>query len=918
MKRNSNELKGKDDEIALPRVWMDSLLGMSGAGGEAIRKNWTDAGKMISTWTDSASDARSLQSGSLDRTLVVASMQMGKTLHMQCLIGRALLAAQRSKEEAGSLLGGQETRCFRIDWVVVVAGTACALRVQTQQRMDMLQWVPPHGEGGGSDQLEWLTTTARDVSQLASNKRRRKGDGIPAMPSMGVILKNVQTLRKMIAWVRHERRPEDGLLLINDECDHASVNYHGADEPPSRTYEQVAALWAEFPPGQRQYVGYTATPQANLFERAQHSLLLPQRLHLLPAYGEGAALPPLYRGLENWDFERHVRVVPERAFPCYAAHPGWTRAELDRQAFLQLSAAPHPTPGNGPEVPPPAPPPASSLAKLLQSFLFSAFATAVLRTQYEEQAWLQSCCREGQEESLEDAGGQGAGTEDALAAVARALTLPHAQLVLRVASELRSQMQHTPLSWWGLDPADAGALLSPTDSTEAGGQPLCAVVAKYVKVGAQRPWFITSRWMQLVCDAAGCSLAIWKEGNQKLQWVGKVARRAVHMSWAMTASQDDVQETRRVRWLRPVGLPPKHEDPPPSAPLPPAVVTSAVVHVSRLRQLHVATQERLQQEWDAMMPHLVLGNTPTGESWLHQEWRALAHRDWNEVDGAFASYLMSRVRIVTCMGMTRSQRRRVGPDPIQHVVEEQRRRGGGLVVWVGGDVLGRGVTFPGLLTQLYLRESRRPTWDTMAQALRIAGWKGERERGLLRLWVQPAQLNHLRNLQRQAWVLRTQLRAIVRRALPLSRAPVVLPVYAPMQCTRREKRRDAVQVFWSCRPHCFQWASRRSEVLRKVVNDEQRLRAQARGSTCLPIPRACAWLESWLEVDGEFLKWIAVLHAWLLETGGREVSLSADRAELPQLLWEHGESPWRPPIVIMRLSFPPSLSLQKIRLFCRQ
>ena len=53
------------------------------------------------------------------------------------------------------------------------------------------------------------------------------------------------------------------LLLIDDEADHASINTKKDDLDPTMTNRRIRELLTEFP--KSVYLGYTATPFANIF-----------------------------------------------------------------------------------------------------------------------------------------------------------------------------------------------------------------------------------------------------------------------------------------------------------------------------------------------------------------------------------------------------------------------------------------------------------------------------------------------------------------------------------------------------------------------------------------------------------------------------------------------------------------------------
>ena len=201
--------------------------------------------------------------GSWDRRgLVVGHVQSGKTANYTGLICKAA--------DAGYKL------------IVIIAGVHNNLRSQTQRRIDegfvgrdsarLLSRQDDMYVGVGrfdhTRRPVTFTNTHRDF-----NKTMATGVGIPLQnltePAVFVIKKNSSTLKNLIEWVReHSSRGgtstiDEPMLLIDDEADNASINIrHGAGEV-SRINGQIRDLLKIF--NRSCYVGYTATPFANIF-----------------------------------------------------------------------------------------------------------------------------------------------------------------------------------------------------------------------------------------------------------------------------------------------------------------------------------------------------------------------------------------------------------------------------------------------------------------------------------------------------------------------------------------------------------------------------------------------------------------------------------------------------------------------------
>ena len=203
------------------------------------------------------------RSGPWDRRgMVVGHVQSGKTANYTGLICKAA--------DAGYKL------------IVVIAGVHNNLRSQTQRRIDegfvgrdsarLLSRQDDRFVGVGRfDQTRrpvTFTNTLRDF-----NKMTATGVGIPLQnltePAVFVIKKNSSTLKNLIEWLKENSSRggtssiNEPIPLIDDEADNASINVrHGAGEV-SRINGQLRELLQIF--DRSCYVGYTATPFANIF-----------------------------------------------------------------------------------------------------------------------------------------------------------------------------------------------------------------------------------------------------------------------------------------------------------------------------------------------------------------------------------------------------------------------------------------------------------------------------------------------------------------------------------------------------------------------------------------------------------------------------------------------------------------------------
>ena len=198
------------------------------------------------------------------RGMVVGHVQSGKTANYTGLISKAADA-------------GYEV-------IIIIAGIHNNLRSQTQSRID-------EGFTGfdssrlqinrqGADSIigvgrydcrrrpNAFTNTLKDF-----NKQTATSIGIPLanlkQPAVFVIKKNSSTLKNLLEWLK-EHNAKRGtssinapMLLIDDEADNASINIKKGKDEVSRINGQIRQLLEIF--DRSSYVGYTATPFANIF-----------------------------------------------------------------------------------------------------------------------------------------------------------------------------------------------------------------------------------------------------------------------------------------------------------------------------------------------------------------------------------------------------------------------------------------------------------------------------------------------------------------------------------------------------------------------------------------------------------------------------------------------------------------------------
>lgn len=195
------------------------------------------------------------------RGLVIGHVQSGKTANYIGLITKAADAGYK--------------------FIIVIAGIHNNLRKQTQQRIDegfvgrdstpdsMRKYV---GVGLLNKNRKFpvsLTNTHQDFTKQVATGIVADLQGFN-QPVVVVIKKNVTTLSNLYSWLKDWNTRESSqqianvpMLMIDDEADNASINTNKPDIDPTRTNREIRRILQLFK--KRCYVGYTATPFANIF-----------------------------------------------------------------------------------------------------------------------------------------------------------------------------------------------------------------------------------------------------------------------------------------------------------------------------------------------------------------------------------------------------------------------------------------------------------------------------------------------------------------------------------------------------------------------------------------------------------------------------------------------------------------------------
>lgn len=198
------------------------------------------------------------------RGLVVGDVQSGKTATYAGLINKASDAGYRM--------------------IILLTGTLENVRRQTQERLDaafvgfdsrdylttgQLQRKRHVGVGLIDSRRDGVVFTSRD-KDFRKNTATQLNIGLDSVkePVLVVSKKNKAVLERLAAWLRARNADRDGridlpLLLIDDEADNASINTKNKPQETTAINAAIRDLLTLF--RRSSYVGFTATPFANIF-----------------------------------------------------------------------------------------------------------------------------------------------------------------------------------------------------------------------------------------------------------------------------------------------------------------------------------------------------------------------------------------------------------------------------------------------------------------------------------------------------------------------------------------------------------------------------------------------------------------------------------------------------------------------------
>lgn len=251
---------GQDNDLHIPAdpnsSWQlyKSRLVQNGFSEDAVTSIEIKTHKILKRMNRDDSDRPAVKG------LVIGNVQSGKTANMAALMAMAA------------------------DWgwnmFIILSGTIESLRRQTQKRLLSDLNTPGNVAWHGLEHLSPKTSLEQRVQHLSFDDRAKQR-------YFTVCLKNSTRLKNLIKWMHDDKHqmPHMRILVIDDEADQAGINTASIDANERKAVNKaivqlVNGLKTDGKPDTARfcsvnYIGYTATPYANILNESSRESLYP-------------------------------------------------------------------------------------------------------------------------------------------------------------------------------------------------------------------------------------------------------------------------------------------------------------------------------------------------------------------------------------------------------------------------------------------------------------------------------------------------------------------------------------------------------------------------------------------------------------------------------------------------------------------
>lgn len=239
--------------------------------------------------------------------LVVGNVQSGKTANM------------------GALISAAADNGFNM--FIILSGMIESLRVQTEERFKK-----DLNNGNSSSRWNIITNPAPSGPDPLVNCIFTEN---PNMKYLTVVLKNATRLNNLIGWLKSDpnKLAQMKILIIDDESDQASINTKDIESGEATTIHRLikqlvfSSYWRDDQvrvcPKAVNYIGYSATPQANILNESGPDSLFPDDMvYSLPVSAEYFGPQQIFGFADNYSPEDQnleqtidglniVRIIPQ-------------------------------------------------------------------------------------------------------------------------------------------------------------------------------------------------------------------------------------------------------------------------------------------------------------------------------------------------------------------------------------------------------------------------------------------------------------------------------------------------------------------------------------------------------------------------------------------------------------------------------
>lgn len=263
--------------------------------------------RVIDSALDMSGDPRLPGPWAPRKGLIMGNVQAGKTMNFVGLLNKALDVGYHTIIVLGGHMNELRKQAqIRIDEGLIGRDTS-RFSLNAADKAGSRQIGVAHFPSFGESQRP-SSLTSRD-SDFNSASRDMAHIQLSTHPVVFVIKKNVSVMKSLTSWLESfdmEGNRDKPMILIDDEADYASINTKASKNEYAATNKEIKNLLALFQ--KPTYVGYTATPFANVFIPYSETVSGELDDDLFPSdFMLKMPIPPNYQG-QDWFFPANTLI----------------------------------------------------------------------------------------------------------------------------------------------------------------------------------------------------------------------------------------------------------------------------------------------------------------------------------------------------------------------------------------------------------------------------------------------------------------------------------------------------------------------------------------------------------------------------------------------------------------------------------